>query len=193
MLTLSWSLVVVCWGLFGLVWVLGWLTQLRQAQRVQQRATLLSLWLPALGAVIIAEFVPSQVWNHVTAHVSWLALMGMVILIPATLLALWARFSLGMMWSHFVETTVGHQLRVSGPYRLTRHPIYTGVLGMLIGSLLITGFGIWIVYGLAGGWIVIRKMQAEERLLQATFGDAYQRYRRQVPQLIPGLPRFPSP
>ena len=49
------------------------------------------------------------------------------------------------MWSAAPAVKEGHQLRTSGPYAITRHPIYTGLLGMLLGTLLAAGAGPWIV------------------------------------------------
>jgi protein-S-isoprenylcysteine O-methyltransferase Ste14 len=34
-------------------------------------------------------------------------------------------------------------LRTEGPYAVTRHPIYTGILGMLVGTALLSGLGYW--------------------------------------------------
>ena len=52
-----------------------------------------------------------------------------ICLFLSTALTLWARFALGTMWSNLSETKVGHQLRTSGPYPVSRHLIYTGTMG----------------------------------------------------------------
>ena len=49
------------------------------------------------------------------------------------------------MWSGAPAVKQEHQLRTNGPYSITRHPIYTGMLGMLLGCLLVTGGGRWVV------------------------------------------------
>ena len=46
------------------------------------------------------------------------------------------------MWSMDAAVKEGHRLRTEGPYGITRHPIYTGLLGMLLGSLLLAGVGL---------------------------------------------------
>ncbi len=74
-----------------------------------------------------------------------------------------------------------------GPYAVTRHPIYTGLLGMLLGTALLGGLGQWIVLVAAGLVVVELKIHMEEQLLLAIFPEDYPRYRRQVPQLVPGL------
>ena len=70
---------------------------------------------------------------------------------------------------------------------MTRHPIYTGLLGMLLGATLLSGIGQWIVLFPVGLILFEVKIRMEEHLMLATFPDEYPRYRRQVPQLVPGL------
>lgn len=116
----------------------------------------------------------------------WLQIAGGALLISATAFTLWARWELGTMWAAVAEIKEGHQLRTEGPYRITRHPIYTGLIGMLLGSLLIGGFGVWVLYFTVGLIAVIVKAMSEERLLKETFGEQYTHYQQRVPGLIPG-------
>jgi len=79
-----------------------------------------------------------------------------------------------------------HELITHGPYRLVRHPIYTSMLCLLLG----TGFALasWpllaaaVVFFIAGTEIRIR---IEEQLLISAFGNRYEQYRRDVPAYIP--------
>lgn len=80
-----------------------------------------------------------------------------------------------------------HQLRTDGPYGVTRHPIYTGMLGMFLGCLLVAGGGRWITPFPVFLVLLEIKLHIEERLMQAEFPDDYPRYRQRVPQLVPGL------
>jgi protein-S-isoprenylcysteine O-methyltransferase Ste14 len=76
-------------------------------------------------------------------------------------------------------------LHTEGPYAVTRHPIYTGILGMLLGTALASGLGrLLAVFLLGVVWVEV-KVQAEERLLTTVFGEEYQRYRRRVPPAHP--------
>jgi protein-S-isoprenylcysteine O-methyltransferase Ste14 len=74
-----------------------------------------------------------------------------------------------------------HELRTRGPYAITRHPIYTGLLGMMLGSLLLTGAGRWIVAFPVYLVLVQFKIHIEERLMLAEFPGDYPRYRQRVP------------
>src|SRR5262245_29184151 len=91
------------------------------------------------------------------------------------------------MWSAAPTVKEHHVLQTGGPYRLSRHPIYTGILGMLLGSLLLAGAGRWILPFPVFLALFEIKIRIEERLMLAEFPGDYQRYRERVPQLIPGL------
>jgi protein-S-isoprenylcysteine O-methyltransferase Ste14 len=108
-----------------------------------------------------------------------------VLLAPATAFTIWARVILGRMWSSVAQLRRDHELRTDGPYAITRHPIYTGMLGMLIGTALLSGGGRWIVVIPAAVAYVVAKIRAEEGLLSALFPGDYERYRNAVPMLIP--------
>ena len=117
----------------------------------------------------------------------WVRVLGLAVLVASTVFTLWARFSLGTMWSMAPKVKGGHELRTHGPYAVTRHPIYTGLLGMMLGATLLSGIGQWIVLFPVGLILFEVKIRMEEHLMLATFPEAYLRYRRQVPQLVPGL------
>ena len=112
---------------------------------------------------------------------------GAVLLIVATGFTLWARIALGTMWSSSPVAKERHVLRTEGPYAVTRHPIYTGILGMVLGSAVVLNFGAWVwVFVLLVVFFELR-IRSEELLLSEAFPGAYDDYRRRVPQLIPGL------
>jgi protein-S-isoprenylcysteine O-methyltransferase Ste14 len=107
--------------------------------------------------------------------------------VAATAFAIWSRLVLGIMWSGSPAVKQEHQLRTNGPYSVTRHPIYTGMLGMLLGCLLVTGGGRCIAPFPVFLVLLEIKLHIEERLMRAEFPDGYPRYRQRVPQLVPGL------
>ena len=122
----------------------------------------------------------------------WIQVPGMALLLSATAFTLWARVELGTMWSSMVVTKTDHALRTRGPYAITRHPIYTGLLGMLLGTALIDDLGRAAVVFVLAVIYIAWKSRAEERLLTGIFPE-YERYRRRVPRLIPMPPRVGGP
>jgi protein-S-isoprenylcysteine O-methyltransferase Ste14 len=112
---------------------------------------------------------------------------GFAVQIGGLLLAIWARRTLGRFWSGAIATNTDHQLIHNGPYRLARHPIYTAILMLYLGSAIISGE----LHGLVGVALAIiayaRKIRLEEQHLRALFGPAYAEYQRETKALIPGL------
>lgn len=153
----------------------------------------IGMLLQILGFVLV--FVFSRPLGSQIGHVEipWLleiALAGSAIAIA--LLSAWlviaAVQALGKQFAVAARVISGHDLITSGPFRIVRHPIYTGVLGMLIATAM--SFSTWpglvlsVALYLAGTTMRIRK---EERLLRETFGTEFQAYAEEVPALVPGL------
>ena len=102
--------------------------------------------------------------------------------------SVWARRALGKNWAARVTIGAKQELIVAGPYRIVRHPIYSGLLFALIGTAVIAvnlnalaGFLLILVS-------VVIKLRREESALREHFGEAYADYASQVPALVPGWP-----
>jgi protein-S-isoprenylcysteine O-methyltransferase Ste14 len=147
-----------------------------------------------LVSVVVAFVVFRLLWHElrdVTDHAWWIELPGLALLVASTCFTIWARLRLGRMWSAAPDTLqAGHELRTDGPYAVTRHPIYTGLLGMLVGTVLLNGFGVALAFLPVGAVFLLTRIPVEERLMSETFPDEYASYRRHVPRLIPGLYRL---
>ena len=95
---------------------------------------------------------------------------------------------LGKEWSFAARVVEGHRLVTEGPYRLVRHPIYTGMFGMLVSTalaishwkVLLPAFLLFLV-----GTVI--RVRMEERLLREEFGTEWEGYTQKVPAVIPGL------
>jgi protein-S-isoprenylcysteine O-methyltransferase Ste14 len=183
-----WTVVLVCWGAFAIVWAVGWIYNAVRGPQVERRTMMIPAWIIGLLLVFLvsrASFLRSFI--PIGALPLWAQGLGAAVMILSTVFTLWARLTLGVMWSSLPEAKAGHQLRTDGPYGVTRHPIYTGMIGMLVGSLLVGGVGYWFVLAVLGAFFVLLKIPAEEKLMIDTFGDEYREYQQQVPQIIPGL------
>lgn len=95
---------------------------------------------------------------------------------------------LGANWSITLEVREGHQLVTSGVYRRIRHPMYLALLIYGAGQAL--ALPNWIAgpsYLLAMAWLTMCRLGPEERMMIATFGQAYHSYRERSWRLLPGL------
>ncbi len=182
-------IIYVCWGGFGLVWLAGWLYNAAKSPAAVKRGPATYLGTLLFLALITAGYLlgSTQLFAEIRMHSRLLAIIGSAVLVAGTLFTLWARLTLGTMWSSSPIAREHHSLKTTGPYAITRHPIYTGLLFMLAGTALINGFGGWLIYLAVGVIFFEVKIHAEEKLLTETLGDSYRRYRERIPQLIPGL------
>lgn len=187
----------VCWGAFVVVWLGGYLYNVARAPRSVTASGGIGLggWLGRVLIALAVILVVSRRGLGVGLGLGLLSIeatsgpamgaIGAAILIAATPFTLWARLSLGTMWSSTPTIKAGHELRTGGPYAITRHPIYTGMLAMVLGTTLLAGS----VLVLAGSAVFVAyvaiKIQTEERLLTETFGDEYRRFQRTTPAVVP--------
>ena len=148
----------------------------RGVHQVLLNAGLFLMFLPVPG--LRQSFLP--------ASAAWVAI-GLAVQGSFCALAVWARRHLGRNWSGRIEIKMGHELVRSGPYRLLRHPIYTAMLGMFVGTALIDGH----MHALVGVAIAVfaywRKIRMEEAKLREVFAAEYENYRRATWALVPGL------
>src|SRR5215813_3400702 len=183
----------VCWAVVIGAWMLGALYNARFAPGTIRRDVSINLkpwelWiLSAAGVLLLQALVPKSMWAAITFGSDWLSALGLVLLIGSTLLTLWARWSLGKMWSPVPSLREHHELHTNGAYRITRHPIYSGILGMVLGSALVAGSGAVLLALLVLGLVFGVRIQSEEKLMLQTFGEQYRRYQRDVPRLVPFL------
>lgn len=101
----------------------------------------------------------------------------------------WARLHLGRLWSSSVGRKADHRVVDSGPYRLVRHPIYTGLLLSTLATALAKGTPVALVGYAVLWWGVWTKARLEERFLSDQLGaQAYEGYSGRTPMLVPGWP-----
>lgn len=157
-------------------WTEDWQTQLIDGTPIWIAAILL-LAGHHLPAFLIARFVPAS---------TMLAILGAVLTALGLGFAVWARLHLGRDWSPNVALKDEHALIRTGPYRVVRHPIYSGVLLALSGTALAVGeWRAALAFALLF-LAFLRRVLAEEKRLIAIFPD-YAQYRRETAALIPGL------
>ncbi|MGW3032985.1 methyltransferase family protein [Streptomyces sp. NPDC001178] len=155
------------------------------------RRTLPRRLLLTVGALALSTLVRHSrgFWRHLQFWQPELALLGALLAVASTALLLWARWVLGTMWASVPMVRDHHELRTDGPHRLVRHPIYTGLLGLVTGSMLACGFGVWIALMVVSIPWLLRRVRVEDGLMAGQFGTSYDAYRARVPALIPHLRR----
>ena len=177
------------WESLGVVWLAGLAFTKRTVRSQPNGARIFHLALALLGFLLLGSGFFDVGWlgMRFLPPDPPLQLAGLFVTIGGCLFAIWARITLGANWSGRATVKANHDLIVSGPYAIARHPIYTGLLIAAVG----TGLATAKVRCLLGFMLIVLalliKMSQEERLMLQTFPDAYPAYRRRVKALIPGV------
>ena len=176
------------WLTLMLFWAAGAATAKRAVRREAVSSRLLHI-VPTMAAFFLlfrggnigifhARFVPDS---------NLIRLTGTALTFAGLAFAIWARMTLGGNWSGTITVKQDHQLVRTGPYRMVRHPIYSGILLAMFGTALFFGE----LRGLIGFAIAFiawwSKSRTEEQFMLEVFGDQYSRYRSEVKALIPAV------
>ena len=151
-------------------------------QKVDPRAR----WGLLLELVAYSVLWQTAFWRR--SPEAWRTTLSVLFLILAGLLSWTATHALGRHLRFDAALSADHELVRSGPYRMLRHPIYTSMLCMLLGTgflitplpLLVLGIAVFV----AGTEIRVR---SEDGLLHSRFGDQFHDYQRTVSAYVPFL------
>ena len=146
--------------------------------------------LAAFGILgLLSAFLPAyterrEFWTFDGDAVRWL---GVILFAGGGALRLWPVFVLGRRFSGLVAIQPGHELVTGGIYGVIRHPSYVGLFVSSMGWALTFRSGVGVLLTLMMIPPLIARIRAEERLLHAQFGAAYDAYRARTSRLIPGV------
>lgn len=177
--------IACCW----IAWVGYWVLMAFTTKRTVERAGLFGYRLVA-GVLVVALILAgrgldvsaqTRLWHTSLA----LGIVSDCIVLGGVAFSVWARIALGRNWSAEVTFKQDHELIESGPYALVRHPIYTGLIAMALGTAInygrVAGFGVLVAL-CAGLWW---KARQEERIMSSHFPGAYGEYKTRVRAIIP--------
>lgn len=112
-------------------------------------------------------------------------LAGLALAVAAWLVLWWTLASLGNNISPSTSTRAGATLVRHGPYRLVRHPLYSGGFMACLGLGLATESIPLLVSVVGLLWWVPRRVRNEEANLIASYGDQYRDYQASTPPFVP--------
>src|SRR5205085_11795719 len=112
-------------------------------------------------------------------------LFGVQLMAAGIGVAFWARWHLGTNWSGFVALKQGHDLIRTCPYRMIRHPFYTGILLALLGTAITFG-EVRALLAVVIVWLSFYiKALREETFLTQEFGPSFTEHKRQTGMFLP--------
>lgn len=183
-----WHTAIILWQAVCVLWIVTAALERSTPQPPDQRRDRRGyIYAIAITPAALLTFWPqTAVWplNYPLFQSNTL---GLILVFAGAAFAGLARLSLGANWSSRARIRGGHTLSTSGPYRIVRHPIYSGLLLLFLGTA--------VILGQARGYIALAiafftwflKSRTEDRLLAERFGPDFIAYRRRTKALIPGI------
>src|SRR5207237_10178009 len=163
--------------LLGLVYLISelLLTVTRRSRSLtgtkQDRSTLRVVWLVIMVSVAAGIYVAKRLPAAALPHQRSFAFAGVVLFVAGLLLRWWAIITLGRFFTVDVTIEKDHELVERGPYRMVRHPSYTGVLLSFVGLALTLGnWAALLVILLPIGAAFIHRMNVGESALSGAIG-----------------------
>src|SRR5437773_5967091 len=135
------------------------------------------VWIP----FIVAYFFPVAIDLPMA-----LRLAGLAIAVASALFAAWGMWSLGTSYGIRMDLFEGHRLVTRGPYRITRHPMYLGIVSFHVGATLamesLALLAITLAYVIP---FTALRIRAEDSVLAAGLGDEFRTFAGSVPAFVP--------
>ncbi|MGE5207723.1 MAG: methyltransferase family protein [Alphaproteobacteria bacterium] len=152
----------------------------------QDRSTLRVVWLVIIVSVAAGMYVATHWPAARLPYPRSFVVAGVVLFVAGLFLRWWAIITLGRFFTVDVTIEKDHELVERGPFRIMRHPSYTGVLLAFAGFALSLGnWAALLVILLPIFAAFIHRMNVEENALSGALGRQYTDYMQRTKRLVP--------
>jgi protein-S-isoprenylcysteine O-methyltransferase Ste14 len=142
-------------------------------------ALLFWLWRPIGGTIWQVDNTAGRVAILLLFAAGWV-----IVLVATFLINHFDLFGLRQSWVHFRgQAYAPLKFQTPGLYKLVRHPLYVGWLLVFWSAPTMTAAH--LIFSVATTAYILIAIRFEEKDLVAIHGQAYRRYRQQVPMLVP--------
>ena len=170
----------VGWAAFWLYWLVAAFSTKRGRVPWSRE-----LRIRAVIAVVVILLIRLGVFRgHGLNTDPWRAGIGIVLFALGLGFAIWARRHIGSNWGAPMTQKNEPELVTSGPYRLVRHPIYSGILTAGVGTAVALSW-VWLTAVALAGVYFVYSAIVEERYMTDRFPAAYAVYTRSTKMLVP--------
>ncbi len=144
--------------------------------------------LVLLSALSAAFFSTQLPWLRFPLPRPLLSLLAIIFFASGIALRVWAVRTLGKYFTVRITIQEGQHVITSGPYQYVRHPSYTALLILVVGTaFLVDNLGSAVSIFIFMGIALALRIRYEEHELLATFGDAYREYATSHARIIPHI------
>lgn len=170
----------VGWAAFWLAWLVAAFStkrgRVRWSHELRIRVVIVAV------AILLARLGAFR--GHRLSTDPWLAALGLVLFGLGLGFAVWARLHIGRNWGTPMTEKDEPELVTGGPYRLVRHPIYSGIILAAVGTAVALNW-LWLPMVALAGIYFVYSATVEERYLAEQFPDDYAAYRHSTKMLVP--------
>jgi protein-S-isoprenylcysteine O-methyltransferase Ste14 len=152
----------------------------------QDRSTLGVIWMVIMASIGAGVYVAMHWPAAALPNGQMFAVAGVFLFVVGLFLRWWAIITLGRFFTVDVTIEKDHELVERGPFRVVRHPSYTGVLLAFVGfALTLRSWAALLVILVPIFAAFIRRMNVEEDALSRALGSRYADYMRRTKRLVP--------
>lgn len=172
---------------FGIGWAAFWLYWLVAALSMKRGRVPWSRELRIRAVIVVVVIVLVRLGafrGHGLNTDPLRAGVGLVLFALGLGFAIWARVHIGRNWGTPMTRKNEPELVSSGPYRLVRHPIYSGILVAAVGTAVALSWW-WLIGVLLAALYFLYSATVEERYLTEQFPETYPAYKRSTRMLLP--------
>lgn len=183
------NVIILCWIIFLGYWLISAFFVKKTAERSSSITWRLVILIGIIIVVFLVRILPHNyaqiLITTIIPNTLTSAIIGSLIAIFGLGIAIWARTTIGRNWSGSIVFKKNHELVTNGPYRFVRHPIYTGMITMLIGASVYYGFTSIFLFTILVFASFVLKSRQEEKLMIKHFGKKYIDYKKKTKAIIP--------
>jgi len=152
----------------------------------QDQSTLGVLWLVIMASVAAGVYVARNHSGAALTNGRLFMFAGIVLFVLGITLRWWAIIVLGRFFTVDVTIEKDHELIERGPFRVLRHPSYSGVLLAFVGfALSLQNWAALLIVLLPIFTAFIHRMNVEEKALTLGLGSTYTDYTKRTKRLVP--------
>lgn len=172
---------------FGIGWAAFWLYWLAAAFSQKRGRVSWSGALRIRAVIVVLAILLFRLGlfrSHGLDSDPWRTGLGLILFVVGVAFAIWARRHIGRNWGVPMTRKNEPELVTGGPYRLVRHPIYSGILVAGVGTAVALNW-LWLTAVALAGVYFIYSATVEESYMAEQFPDAYPMYKRSTKMLVP--------
>jgi protein-S-isoprenylcysteine O-methyltransferase Ste14 len=188
-------IILIPWFVFFIYWGMSVIYDVirGKTKRTERRQSIIvtifqNLFLYiAFILIYISSIAPYPLNIRLLPNSSIILVVGFALASAGIGFAIWARYQLGGNWSGTIQLKEHHTLVTTGPYGIVRHPIYSGITLLVIGSAIFAGNISGLLAIVSVAIFSLMRISAENKLMLTAFGKKYNEYSKRVKAYIPGV------